>query len=134
MLATFFWGITYPLFKFVSPIVGAIPLSFILEFSVTIAAIIWAIIQRKHLNLFKLLSKDHIKHYIVLAMLLIGGTLFFNLAVQSLPVLLLNILSNLQLVVSLLLGIWIYQERLNYKQFIGIILIFISILLTQYFI
>lgn len=134
MLASFFWGITYPLFKFVSPVVGAIPLSFILELCVTISAIIWAFIQNKNINLLNLLTKQHSKHYIILAMLLIGGTLFFNLAIQNLSVLSLNILANLQLVVSLVIGILIYKEHLKHKQLIGIILIFISILLTQYFI
>ncbi len=134
VLASFFWGITYPLFKFVSPIVGAIPLSFILEFCVTISAIIWALIQNKKILLSNLLTKEHIKHYIILAMLLIGGTLFFNLAIQRLTVLSLNILANLQLVVSLLIGFFVYKEHLRHKQIIGIILIFISILLSQYFI
>ncbi|MCK9291863.1 MAG: GRP family sugar transporter [Bacteroidales bacterium] len=133
ILATFFWGITYPLFKFVSPIIGALPLSFILEFSVTISALIWAISKKKSIALQQLLSIKNLTHYFVLAGLLIGGTLFFNLAIQSLSVLTLNILSNLQLVVSVLIGIVVFKEKLSQKQLSGIILILISILLTQFF-
>ncbi len=132
ILATFFWGITYPLFKFVSPRIGAIPLSFILESAVTVFAIIWALGKRESISIRQVLSFESLKHYVVLAGLLIGGTLFFNLAIQNLSVLTLNLLSNLQIVVSVLIGILVFKEKLNRRQFIGILLIFLSIFLTQF--
>lgn len=132
ILATFFWGITYPLFKFVSPSIGAIPLSFILEAAVTVSAIIWALGKKERINIRQVLSFESLKHYVVLAGLLIGGTLFFNLAIQNLSVLTLNLLSNLQIVVAVLIGILVFKEKLNQRQFIGIALIFLSIFLTQF--
>ncbi len=132
ILATFFWGITYPLFKFVSPGIGAIPLSFILEAAVTVSAIIWALGKKERINIRQVLSFESLKHYVVLAGLLIGGTLFFNLAIQNLSVLTLNLLSNLQIVVAVLIGILVFKEKLNQRQFIGIALIFLSIFLTQF--
>lgn len=132
ILATFFWGITYPLFKFVSPSIGAIPLSFILEAAVTVSAIIWALGKKERINIRQVLSFESLKHYVVLAGLLIGGTLFFNLAIQNLSVLTLNLLSNLQIVVAVLIGILVFKEKLNQRQFIGIAFIFLSIFLTQF--
>jgi drug/metabolite transporter (DMT)-like permease len=133
VLASFFWGITYPLFKFVSPILGAIPLAFILESCVTCSAIVWASTRNKPNSIKPRLNSEYFKHAFVLACLLIGGTLFFNLAIQNLSVLSLNILGHLQLIVSVSIGIFFYREKLTLKQIIGISLILISILLTQYF-
>lgn len=133
LLASFFWGITYPLFKFVSPAIGAIPLSFILETCVTCSAIVWALSKSKNAVISKYLKPKLFKHYLILATLLIGGTLFFNLAIQNISVLSLNILSNLQIVVAVSIGLWVYKETVNRKQITGIILILLSFLIIQFF-
>jgi drug/metabolite transporter (DMT)-like permease len=64
----------------------------------------------------------------------VGGTLFFNLAIQQVSVLSLNILGNFQFVVSIVLGMLIYREKLTPRQFMGIALILLAITSTQYFI
>jgi drug/metabolite transporter (DMT)-like permease len=81
----------------------------------------------------KLLSQAQLKHYGILAVLLIGGTLFFNLAIQQVSVLSLNLIGNFQFVVSILLGMLIYREKLTPRQFMGIALILLAIASTQYF-
>jgi drug/metabolite transporter (DMT)-like permease len=134
LLASFFWGATYPLFKFASPAVGALPLSFILETSVTLTALVWITTNRDKINVTQLLHKKLLKHYVILALLLVGGTLFFNLAIQQVSVLSLNILGNFQFVVSIVLGMLIYREKLTPRQFMGIALILLAIASTQYFI
>jgi drug/metabolite transporter (DMT)-like permease len=133
LLASSFWGATYPLFKFSSPAIGALPLSFILETAVTVTALVWITTSRRKISVTQLLHKKLLKHYGVLALLLVGGTLFFNLAIQQVSVLSLNILGNFQFVVSIVLGMLIYREKLTPRQFIGIGLILLAIASTQYF-
>lgn len=132
LLASFFWGISYPLFKFASPAVGALPLSFILEAAVTLTSLIWIATSSDKISVSELLHKRLLKHYGILSLLLVGGTLFFNLAIQQISVLKLDLLSNFQIVVSIVLGILIYREKLTKQQIIGIALILLSIALSQY--
>ena len=74
----------------------------------------------------------NIKHYFILAALLVGGTLFFNLAIQQIPVLVINIFGNFTLVVSISAGIIFYKEKLTAKQAAGVILVVISIAIVQF--
>lgn len=127
LLASLFWGTTYPLFKFAAPALGVIPLSFILECSVTIVAVIWSFIHLKENRQTVLFNAVQIKHYGVLAGLLIGGTMFFNLAIQQASVLQLNVIGNFQFVVSILLSLLIYKERLTLTQLAGISLVLLSL-------
>jgi len=133
LLASFFWGITYPLFKFASPAVGALPLSCLLEVSVTAVSVVWILFNTEKDAKAELLSGKKIRHYFVLAGLLIGGTLFFNLAIQQVTVLHLDIIGNLQLIVSLILSTLLHREKVGTKQILGIILILLSIVITQNF-
>jgi drug/metabolite transporter (DMT)-like permease len=134
LLASFFWGATYPLFKFASPAVGALPLSFILETVVTLTAFVWITTSRGKITVSQLLQHKLLKHYGILALLLVGGTLFFNLAIQQVSVLSLNLIGNFQFVVSIVLGMLIYREKLTPRQFMGIALILLAIASTQYFV
>ncbi len=134
LLASLVWGTSYALFKFAVAWVGAIPLAFILECCVTITACLW-IVFTKSLLLKNVegLSAKNIKHYLILASLVLGGTLCFNLALQKMPVLLLNVLGNFTLAVSVIIGLLFYKEKITIKQAVGISLIFISIILVQFF-
>lgn len=128
LLASLVWGTTYALFKFSASWIGAIPLAFILECCVTVTAFIWMIFSKS--SSFKKkgqLSVKNIKHYFVLAALLVGGTLFFNLSIQQIPVLVINILGNFTLIVSISAGLLFYKEKLTTKQVAGISLVVISI-------
>lgn len=128
LLASLFWGISYALFKFSASWLGAIPLAFILECCVTITASIWILLSKtKNFIRKEELSANNIKHYLVLATLLVGGTLFFNLAIQQIPVLVINIFGNFTMVVSILAGVLIYREKLSLQQIIGIALVIVSI-------
>ncbi len=138
LLASLFWGVTYPLFKFVSPSIGALPLSFILESCVSVMAFFWVILSKKNIrqksDSLPLFGKIQLLHYTVLALLLIGGTLFFNLAIQHISVFKLNLVGNFQYIVSIFLAIAFYKERLSTQQILGLLLIFCSIASTQYFV
>lgn len=133
LLASLVWGTTYALFKFSASWVGAIPLAFILECCVTLTAFIWMIFSKSlPLKKKEQLSAKNIKHYFILAALLFGGTLFFNLSIQQIPVLVINILGNFTLVVSISAGLFFYKEKLTVKQVAGICLVVISIAVVQF--
>jgi len=128
ILASLFWGSSYTLFKFSANWMGAIPLAFILESSVVVTAFIW--IQFSDKKFFKsktIFSSANRKHYLILALFLLCGTLFFNLAVQKIPILIINIFGFFTLFVSILTGLLFYKENLSVKQIIGILCLLISI-------
>jgi drug/metabolite transporter (DMT)-like permease len=133
LLASLVWGTTYALFKFSASWIGAIPLAFILECSVTITALMWMVFSNSvPSKKNEYLTSKNIKNYFILATLLVCGTLFFNLAIQQIPVLVINILGNFTLVVSISAGMLFYKERLTNKQIAGISLVIFSIALVQY--
>jgi len=131
LLASFFWGITYPLFKVLSPRIGALPLSFTLELCVILMAFLWVLTSKGDTDRGQFLRKTSWKHYLILGFLLINGTLFLNLSIQQLTVLNLNIIGNFQYVTSITLAMIIYREKLSFLQVTGIALILFSIVLTQ---
>jgi drug/metabolite transporter (DMT)-like permease len=65
--------------------------------------------------------------------LLVGGTLCFNLSIQQIPVLVINILGNFTLVVSITAGILFYKEKLTMQQLVGVGLLLGSIVIIQIF-
>ncbi len=127
-MATFFRGISFPLFKIVATGIGAVPLSFILEACVTFTALAWIRVagKRRH-SLAYLVRPAHLRHDGILATLLIGGTLFSNYVIRGMSVFLLSLLGNLQSIVTLFLSIWTHQEKRSRKQQVGIALVFLSI-------
>lgn len=132
ILAALFWGSSYTLFKYSSQWMGAIPLAFILEGSVVFTALIW--LRLSDPNFFQMkyiFSSGNIKHYFILALFLLCGTLFFNLAVQNIPLLVINIFGFFTLFVSISTGIIFYKERLSVKQGLGVCCLLISILIVQ---
>lgn len=134
LLASFFWGVTYALFKIPATTIGALPLALILESCVTVTAFIWNKAERPQHAIQQLLPPvTQFKHYMVLAVLLICGTLFYNLAIQRTEVLLLNLLGNTSIITSVLLGVLVEKEHLSYRRMLGIVLILLSLLVVQVF-
>ena len=131
LLASFFWGISYALFKISIKWVGALPFSFILELSITLFALLAAIANR---SITQIIKKEHFKtphHYFILALLAGGGTFFINLALINTPITAINILSNTSQLVALLLAYLLYQEKLVLKQWIGVFAILVAIFLIS---
>lgn len=134
LLAAFFWGVTYALFKYPARWLGAVPLAFILESCVMITALIWNLsVAAKTHRITAIHSTRPFLHYGLLAVLLVGGTLFFNLAIQLVDVLLLNITGNLSIITSVLLGSLLLHEKMSSRQVAGVILIILSLLAVQLF-
>jgi len=131
LLASFFWGISYALFKLPIKWVGAFPFSFILEFSITIFALIIIIFKGSSQQLFKKSYFKSAHHYFILAILLAGGTFFVNLALIDTPITAINILSNTSQLVALLFAYLLYQEKLVLKQWFGVLAILSAIVLIS---
>lgn len=132
LLASFFWGVGYALFKLPAKTIGALPLAMILETCVLITAWVWNRMEKeqKH-RIQKRPPATQVKHYAVLAALLVCGTLFFNFAIQRTDVLVLNLLGNTCLLTSVLLGVVVEKEKLSLKQVMGITSIILSLVVVQ---
>jgi len=130
ILASFVWGVTYALFKFPVKWVGPIPLAFLLESSVTITALIWSLINKSKINFADLTNKKNIKHYLILAFLLVNGTLFFNMALRDMSVLILIFSGCFQMIVAVLFEVFVFKLKLKVSELIGILLIIISIIIS----
>jgi drug/metabolite transporter (DMT)-like permease len=134
LLAALFWGVTYALFKYPARWLGAVPLAFILETCVMITALIWNLTAaKKQYRIYNQKSTGPFIHYGLLAIFLVVGTLFFNLAIQLEDVLVLDITGNLSIITSVLLGWLFLKEKIQQLQLLGIGLILASLLLVQLF-
>jgi drug/metabolite transporter (DMT)-like permease len=134
LLAAFFWGTTYTLFKYASNWLGVIPLSFILESSVLFSSFIWLKLTDKNYLKSNLVYKfENIKHYFILAILLFGGSLFYNLSIQKTPVLIINLFGYCTIIVSIFSGIVLFKEKISSKQILGIAFLFAALMIVQIF-
>jgi|LakMenE18May11ns_1017448.scaffolds.fasta_scaffold9940257_3 drug/metabolite transporter (DMT)-like permease len=131
ILASFFWGVTYALFKYPIRWVGPIALAFLLESAVTITALVWSFIMKSTIDFSDITNPKNIKHYLMLAFLLINGTLFFNLALSKISILILIFTGCFQMIVSVLFDVFVYKEKLNRLEFFGITLIIASIIIAR---
>ena len=129
IMSAFFWGISYALFKVSIQKIGALPFAFILELTITCFAFCIIIYNQVF---HEILNGNKIKHYLVLSFLLFFGTLFINIGLQFTPIIIVNILSNITLLISLFFGYIMYNEKLNYKEWIGILFIIIAIFLAAF--
>jgi uncharacterized membrane protein len=131
LLASFFWGISYALFKLPIKWLGALPFSFILELSITLFALVTAFVNGSYQEITKNINIKTIHHYFILALLAAGGTFFVNLALINTPIAAINILSNTSQLVALLLAYLLYKEKLVLKQWIGVLSIISALVLIS---
>lgn len=129
LLASFFFGISYALFKLPIKWLGALP--FFLELSITLFALVTAFVNGSYQEITKKVNIKTIHHYFILALLAAGGTFFINLALINTPIAAINILSNTSQLVALLLAYLLYKEKLVLKQWIGVLSIFSAIVLIS---
>jgi|GEM_PF-347152 len=132
ILAAMFWGTTYALFKYPVGWLGAVPLSFTLEACVTSSAFVWMLVTKTPVrHATSGAAAIAFRHYGVLAALLLCGTLFYNLAIQRVPMLLLNITGYFTTITSVTLGVLLYKEKLKADQVVGILCLVASIVIVQ---
>lgn len=128
LLAAFFWGVGYTLFKIPLQWMGALTLGVIIEFVVWVVSTILLLIGgfKPFGRLKQVLTQT--PHFYVAGLLLIGGSLFINIALTKLPIAELNILGMFTFPVSIVSAFLFYKEKPTIKEWIGIVLIIASIL------
>ena len=123
LLASFFWGVSYTLFKYPISWLGVLRFSFLLEFCVTsmigammwMQGVRWAIIPQKPVC--------------ILAFCLIMGSVLLHIAYQFASMTQIVFAGKFQLIISLLAGQFLYREKLSLNHWLGICLLIASIYL-----
>ncbi len=124
--SSFFWGSSYALYKFPIAWFGPLAFSLIIE-SVAMLFGLTLVIKDGVVNqLFSYIKFIHLKAYLILGALLVIGGLAINMSYGYLPVVVINILIIGSQIISVLIGYFIYKERLSLKQWIGLALIIAS--------
>lgn len=125
--ASFFWGIGYTLFKIPLKWVGPLMMSLFIETTVLLVSFILLLKQQKvtPINLIKSWSSYH---FYFSGFLLATGSVFVNIALSSLSIVLINITGLLIFPVSIFMAYLFNHEIPTFKAFVGMALIILSIL------
>jgi drug/metabolite transporter (DMT)-like permease len=124
--SSFFWGSSYALYKFPIGWWGPLGFSLIIEAVAMLFGLVLVIKDGLVNQLFSYLKWMHLKAYLLLGALLVIGGLAINMSYGYLPVVVINILIIGSQIISVLIGYFIYKERLSTKQWIGLALIIAS--------
>lgn len=129
ILAAFFWGVTFSLFKLPIQKLGPLLFSFILEFTVLLMSLF-------HFRFTKKADEPFMPNFTVpiffIALCGIGGVLFHNIAMRTSVVSILGIMSVLTPVVSTVFAYLYFKEKMNWNHYLGIFLIIAAILLLKF--
>jgi hypothetical protein len=131
LLASIVWGCTYPLFKYPASKMGALSMAILVEFCVCTTAFCWYCVTHNWKKLLLGIRWKQLKHYAVMAIVLIVGTMGYNLAIQRIDVIILNITGKLTFLTSIFLGIMLLKEKIDAQKIIGMIFILASLLLAN---
>ncbi|UAJ13540.1 EamA family transporter [Aquirufa lenticrescens] len=121
ILASFFWGISYSLFKYPVAWLGVIPFSFLLELCVTLCVGVFLLFQKQK---WQQIPQAPIR---ILALCIILGSVFLNIAYKTASITQIIFVSKSQLVLTLIFGQILYREKLKALQLLGIALLLLSI-------
>ena len=123
LLASFFWGVSYTLFKYPISWLGVLRFTFLLELSVTsmVGLMIW--MQGIH---WSFMPQRPIR---ILAFCLVMGSVLLHVAYQYASITQIVFAGKFQLIISLLVGQFLYREKLSLNHWLGISLLIASIYL-----
>ncbi|MEY3619819.1 MAG: hypothetical protein RLZZ391_185 [Bacteroidota bacterium] len=124
--SSFFWGSSYALYKFPIGWWGPLGFSLIIESVAMLFGLVLVLKDGMVNQLFSYLKWSHLKAYLILGALLVIGGLAINMSYGYLPVVVINILIIGSQIFSVLIGYFIYKERLTVKQWFGLALIIAS--------
>ncbi len=124
--SSFFWGSSYALYKFPIAWFGPLAFSLIIESVAMVFGLVLVIQDGLAKQLIYYLKPIHLSAYLVLGALLVIGGLAINMSYGYLPVVVINILIIGSQIISVLIGYFIYKERLSLKQWLGLALIIAS--------
>lgn len=128
LLAAMIWGFDYTLFKIPIKWMGVLPFSFLLEASITFFSFCLVLRHKLQLKLY-LPNKKNLKNTLILAICLLGGSLFMHIAYLSTSIAKINFFAQTQLIFTLLFGAILHREQLVVRQWLGILLLVIAIVL-----
>ncbi len=126
LASSFFWGSSYALYKFPIAWWGPLGFSLIIESVAMLFGLVLVVKDGLSNQLVSYLKGIHLKAYLILGALLVIGGLAINMSYGYLPVVVINILIIGSQIISVLIGYFIYKERLSIKQWIGLALIIAS--------
>jgi len=124
--SSFFWGSSFALYKFPIAWWGPLGFSLIIESVAMLFGLALVIKDGLFNQIITYLKFIHIRAYLILGALLVIGGLAINMSYGYLPVVVINILIIGSQIISVLIGYFIYKERLSIKQWIGLALIIAS--------
>ena len=128
LLAAFFWGVGYTLFKIPLQWMGALSLGVIIELVVWLVSIV--LLLKNGSIPFKRLKEvlTVTPHFYVAGALLVGGSLFINIAITHLKIVEVNILGMVCFPVTILAAFMFYKEKPTLKEWMGMLLIVTSVI------
>jgi drug/metabolite transporter (DMT)-like permease len=121
LLSSFFWGVSYTLFKFPVAWLGVLPFTLLLEGSVTLLVGVFLLFQKQ------VWQKIPLGPVLVLALCVILGSTFLHLAYSKASMTQIIFVGKSQLVLTLFFGRILYHEKWSINQGIGIALLILSI-------
>jgi drug/metabolite transporter (DMT)-like permease len=124
--SSFFWGSSFALYKFPIAWWGPLGFSLIIESVAMLFGLVLVIKDGLLNQLTTYLKFVHIRAYLILGAMLVIGGLAINMSYGYLPVVVINILIIGSQIISVLIGYFIYKERLSMKQWVGLALIIAS--------
>lgn len=124
ILASFFWGVSYSLFRYPILWLGILPFTFLLELSVTLFTGLLLFLQKQS---WQRISPGPIQ---VLALCIMLGSTFLHIAYQSATVTQIIFIGKSQLILTLFFSYLLYREKLTYLQLLGVAFLILSIYLV----
>ena len=121
ILASFFWGVSYALFKYPVAWLGVIPFSFLLELCVTLCVGVFLLFQKQK---WQQIPQAPIR---ILALCIMLGSILLNIAYKTATITQIIFVSKSQLVLTLIFGQILYREKLKALKLLGIALLLLSI-------
>lgn len=121
ILASFFWGVSYSLFKYPVAWLGVLPFSFLLELCVTLCVGVFLLIQKQK---WQQIPQAPIR---ILALCIMLGSILLNIAYKTATITQIIFVSKSQLVLTLVFGQILYREKLKPLKLLGIALLLLSI-------
>ncbi len=131
LLAAIVWGFSYPLFKYPASKMGALTMAIMAEACVCTTAFCWYCATSNWRNLVSGIKRKQLKHYMVLAIVVIIGTMGYNMAIQRIDMIVLNITGKLTFLTSISLGIILLKEKIDTKKAVGMLFILASLILAN---
>ena len=127
LLAAFFWGIGYTLFKIPLKWMGALTLGVIIELVVWMVSFVLLI--KSGFMPFKRLNQvlTATPHFYVAGLLLVCGSLFINLAISHLTIVEVSVFGIVSFPVTIVTAFLFHNEKPTLKEWMGILFIIASI-------